>query len=168
MSRAQSPLSVPTATPYTIPTSWAPPLSSHRSGYATVIPDGLKQTGGTVRELLHFNAFVTVIPESDQDAEQSITPEVGDLRTQAELASPGQAELGKRTYGFWQCPDGFIRWGMGIVSDVAEDVVLVLVEAGPVTQAAPGTRKKEVGREEVETYTGRDPGRLLDMLEEDV
>jgi hypothetical protein len=48
---------------------------------------------------------------------------------------------------------------MGIVSDVAEDVVLVLVEAAPVNQAAAGTRKKEVGREEVETFTGRDPVR---------
>ncbi|KAL2786749.1 hypothetical protein BJX66DRAFT_341878 [Aspergillus keveii] len=159
MPRSQSPLSIPTVTPYTIPTSWAPPLGSHRSGYASLIPDGLKQTGGTVRELLHFNAFVTVIPESNQDAEHSITPEVDDLRTQAELASPGQGEMGKRTYGFWQCPDGFIRWGMGIVSSVAEDVVLVLVEAGPVTQAAAGNRKKEVGREEVETYTRRDPVR---------
>ncbi|KAL3445008.1 hypothetical protein BJX65DRAFT_310375 [Aspergillus insuetus] len=101
---------------------------------------------------------VTVIPESNQDADHSITPEVDDLRTQAELASPGQAELGKRTYGLWQCPDGFIRWGMGIVSNIAEDVVLDLVEAGPVTQAAAGTRKnREVGREEAETYTGRDP-----------
>jgi endo-beta-N-acetylglucosaminidase D len=109
------------------------------------MPDGLKQTNGIVRELLHFNAFVTVMPESDQDAERSIAPEVDDLRTQAELASPGQGELGKRTYGFWQCPDGFIKWGMGIVSDVAEDVVLALVEAGREVQ--------------VETFTGRDPAR---------
>ncbi|KAJ0419867.1 hypothetical protein BJY00DRAFT_285316 [Aspergillus carlsbadensis] len=161
MSQSQSPspapLSIPTATPYTIPADWAPALGSHEPGYQMIVPDGLKQAAELVRELLRFNAFVTVTPETDQDAEHAINPAVDDLRTQAELASPGQGELGKRTYGFWQCPDGFIKWGMGIVSDVAEDVVLVLVGPQP-----PGLdklrewRKEDMGRVKAKPLTERD------------
>ncbi|KAL3467703.1 hypothetical protein BJX64DRAFT_283170 [Aspergillus heterothallicus] len=129
---------------HTTPASSAPALNTEAPGYYISLLGGLRRGTGRVKELIHFGTFLAVLPNGDRDTALSWRTDLAELRRDAAGRVDGTRVVGARRMGLWLDDQKAMRYGLGALVEVAEDVVVVIVEVvdGPGFSRALSVREE--------------------------